>query len=49
MNQIPITLRLDEDLHNKIRKQAFEERRSINNIINYIIRKYIEEEERKKD
>lgn len=47
MEQIPITLRLDEDIHKIIRQQAFEERRSINNLINYIIRKYLEE--KKKD
>lgn len=46
MEQIPLTLRIDEDLHKKIRKIAFEERRSINNIINYIIRKYLEEEKK---
>lgn len=43
MEQIPLTLRIDEDLHEEIRKIAFKERRSINNLINYIIRKYIEE------
>ena len=48
MEQIPLTLRIDEDLHKSIRKIAFEERRSINNIINYIIRKYLEEKKETK-
>ena len=47
MKQVPITLRIDEDLHEILRKIAFEDRRSINNIINMIIRKYIEEQEKK--
>lgn len=46
MEQIPITLRIDEDIHKELRKKAYEERRSINNIVNYILRKYIEEEKK---
>ena len=47
MEQIPLTLRIDEDLHKEIRKIAYEERRSINNIINFILRKYLEEKKTK--
>lgn len=47
MEQIPLTLRVDEDIHEVLRKISFEERRSINNLINYILRKYIEEQEKK--
>lgn len=47
MEQIAQTVRLDEDIHEKLRKIAFDERRSINNLINYILRKYIEENEKK--
>ena len=46
MNQVPITLRIDEDIHKKIRLQAFNENRSINNLINTILRKYLEEKEK---
>lgn len=48
MEQVPIMIRLDEDLHEEIRKIAFEERRSINNLVNYIIRKHLEEKEQEK-
>ncbi len=47
MDKVPLTLRLDENLHEKLRKISFEEKRSINNLINYIIEKYIEENESK--
>ncbi len=47
MEQVPLTLRIDEDLHKELRKIAYEERRSINNIINFIIRKYLEEKKDK--
>ena len=45
MEQIPIMIRLDKDLHEEIRKIAFEERRSINNLVNFIIRNYIEKKD----
>lgn len=48
MEQVSLTLRIDEDLHKEIRKMAYEERRSINNIINFIIRKYLEEKKTNK-
>lgn len=48
MEQVPLTLRIDEDLHKELRKIAYEERRSINNIINFIIRKYLEEKKTNK-
>lgn len=43
MDQVPITLRVDEDIHETLRNVAFEERRSMNNLINYILRKWMEE------
>lgn len=46
MEQIPTTLRIDEDIHKVLRNIAFKERRSINNLINYILRQYIEEKEK---
>lgn len=47
MDKIPLTLRIDADIHEKIREMAFKERRSINNIINYIIREYLKEKDGK--
>lgn len=47
MEKIPLTLRIDADIHEKIREIAFKERRSINNIINYIIREYLEKKDGK--
>ncbi len=48
MDKVSLTLRLDEELHEKLRKISFEEKRSINNLINYIIEKYINEKETNK-
>lgn len=45
MDQIPIMVRLDKELHEELRKIAFEERRSINNLINQIIRLYLQKKE----
>lgn len=42
-----LTLRLALDLYNKLKTIALKEERSINGEINYIIRKYIEEIEKK--
>ena len=42
-------LRIGEELWKKLKKIALEEERSINGEINYIIRKYIEEKEKKED
>lgn len=49
MEQIPITLRIDEELHKELRQIAFDERRSINNLINFIIEKYIEEKKKEEE
>lgn len=38
-----LTLRLPEELYKQLKELAFEEERSINGEINYIIKKYIEE------
>lgn len=38
-----LTLRLDYELYKKLKELAFEEKRSINGEINYIIQKFIEE------
>ena len=47
MEKIPLTLRIDADIHEKIREMAYKERRSINNIINYIIREYLQKKDDK--
>ena len=44
-----LTLRLALDLYNELKKLALKDERSINGEINYIIRKYIEEQEKKED
>lgn len=44
-----LTLRLPEELYKQLKKIALEEERSINGEINYIIKKYIEEKQNKKD
>ncbi len=46
MEQVPLTVRIDEDIHEELRKIAFEERRSLNNLINFVLRKWIEEQEK---
>lgn len=38
-----LTLRIAIDLYNELKKMAFEDERSINGEICYIIKKYIEE------
>ena len=44
---ISSNLRVPEELWRKLKKIAFEEERSINAQINYIIKRYIEEKEKK--
>lgn len=46
---INFTLRIDEETHNEIIKIAQKEERSINSQIIYILKKYIEEKQNKKD
>ena len=41
-----LTLRLPEEVYRELKKIAFEEDRSINGQINYIIKKYIEEQKK---
>lgn len=42
-----LSLRLAIDLYNQIKKLALEEERSINGEICYILKKYVEEQEKK--
>lgn len=42
-----LTLRMAIDLYNELKKVALEEERSINGEINYIIKQYIEEHNKK--
>ena len=42
-----LTLRLPEELYKELKTIALKEERSINGEINYIIRKYIEEQKKK--
>lgn len=44
-----LTLRMSEELYKELKKIAFEEERSINGEINFIIKKYIEDKKNKKD
>ncbi len=44
-----LTLRLPEELYKKLKEVAFEEDRSINGEINYMIKKYIEYKEKEKN
>lgn len=46
-NKIQTGLRLNEQLYEKIRELAVIENRSMNNLIEYILQKYIEEYERR--
>ena len=43
---ISTNLRIDENLWKKLKEIAFEEERSVNAQINYIIKKYIEQKEK---
>lgn len=48
MDKVSLTLRLDEEIHEKLRQISFDEKRSINNLINYILEKYVNEKETEK-
>ena len=43
-----ITFRISEDLYFSIMKEADKEERSVNNLLTYIVKKYIEDQRRKK-
>ena len=43
-----ITFRVSEDLYFSIMKEADKEGRSANNFITYVVKKYIEDQKRKK-
>lgn len=43
MGQIATTLRIEEELKEELEKLCLEEQRSLNNLINWILWKYIEE------
>lgn len=47
-NNVIITLRTNEDIKIKLDKIALEENRSLNNLINTILIKYLEEKEQNK-
>ena len=44
-NKIQTGLRLDEQLYEKIREVAVKEKRSLNNLIEYVLQKYVQEYE----
>lgn len=46
---IPYTLRIDEELKKKLEEIAYNEKRSLNMMINVILEKYVEEQEKKED
>lgn len=46
---IPYTLRIDENLKKKLEEIAYNEKRSLNMMINVILEKYVEEQEKKED
>lgn len=46
-NSVIITLRTNEDIKIKLDKIALEENRSLNNLINTILIKYLEEQQKK--
>lgn len=46
-NVLSFTLRIEEELMEKLRELAEKENRSANSQINYLIKKYIEENEKK--
>lgn len=45
-NKIQTGLRINEQLYEKIRALAVKENRSMNNLIEYALQKYVEEHER---
>ena len=45
MNRIQTGLRLDEDIHAKLKAIADKEKRTLNNLIEYVVQCYIEEYE----
>ena len=49
MNNVIITLRTNEELKKQLDMLALQENRSLNNFINTILLKYVEEEKNKKD
>ena len=49
MNNVIITLRTNEELKKQLDMLALQENRSLNNIINTILIKYVEEEKSKKE
>ena len=46
---IPYTLRIEEELKKKLEDIAYEEKRSLNMMINVILEKYVKEREQQKD
>lgn len=48
-NKIATLIRIDEELYKDIKYYAIKESRSINKEIEYILKKYIEEQEKKEE
>lgn len=46
---VPYTLRIDEELKAKLENIAYKQKRSLNMMINVILEKYVEEQEKKED
>lgn len=44
---IPFTLRIDEELKKKLEQLAYEDKRSLNMLINIILENYVKEKEKK--
>lgn len=44
---IPFTLRIDEELKKKLEQIAYEDKRSLNMLINIILENYVKEKEKK--
>lgn len=46
---VPYTLRIDEELKKKLEDIAYEEKRSLNMMINVILEEYVKTKEKKED
>lgn len=44
---IPFTLRIDEELKKKLEQIAYEDKRSLNMLINIVLENYVKEKEKK--
>lgn len=46
---VPYTLRIDEELKKKLEEIAYNQKRSLNMMINVILEEYVKEQEKKED